>query len=74
MVQNNKFKNEHTKSRQVLPMLQADMIRNVFKSAFVYLGYNSVIGTSFIEELGRNLVPLDVSNYGKLLSKLCILL
>ena len=74
MVQNNKFKYEHTKSKQVLRMLQVDMIRNVFKSAFVYLGYNSVIETSLIDGFNGDLVSVDVSDTGKSLGELCVLL
>lgn len=50
------------------------MIRNAFNSTAIYLGYNSVIETSLIDGLGIVLVLVDVSDSGKSLGKLCVLL
>ena len=41
-----------------------DMIRNAFNSIAIYLGYNSVIETSFTDGPGSNLVLVDVPDSG----------
>lgn len=51
-----------------------DMIRNVINSAVVYLGYNSVIETSFLDELGGELVPAGELDSDESLGKFRVLL
>mgnify|MGYP004712360259 CR=1 FL=1 len=55
-------------------MQLVDMFRNVYNSAVVYLGYNSVIETSLIDGFNGDLVSVDVSDTGKSLGELCVLL